>query len=204
MGINERKERERREMMAVILEAAMQLYMEKGAANVSIRKIAERIEYSPATIYLYYRNRDDIFCALQNETFAKFHAVLTTVLAISEPLERLREGLKLYIRFAVENPELYDIMFIMHAPMRSRDPKEPPVMGRKSYGVLYDAVALCVQEGALFPEDVDVLTFTFWAHIHGIASLLIRQRLSIFPDDVRDQLIEESINSMMKNYSMQR
>jgi AcrR family transcriptional regulator len=202
MGIIERKERERREMMAVILEAAMQLYMEKGAANVSIRKIAERIEYSPATIYLYYRNRDDIFCALQNEAFAKFYTVLNTITTLI-PLERLREVLHLYIRFAVNNPELYDIMFIMHAPMRSRNPKEPPVMGLKAYDVLRHTVALCMQKGDILPGDVEVLTFTFWAHIHGIASLLIRQRLSIFPTDVHDSLIEESIESILKNYSTQ-
>lgn len=204
MGISERKERERREMMAVILDAAMQLYMEKGAANVSIRKIADRIEYSPATIYLYYRNRDDIFCALQNEVFAKFYGVLSDVMTVGEPLQRLREGLNVYIQFAVENPELYDIMFIMHAPMRNRDPKEVPPMGVKSFGVLRDTIALCIQQGVLLPGNADVVAFTFWTHIHGIASLLIRQRLSIFSDEVRDTLIEASISSMVKNYSAEK
>ena len=58
MGINERKQREKEVMRGSILDTAMKLFLEEGFQNVSIRRIAEKIEYSPATIYLYFRNKD--------------------------------------------------------------------------------------------------------------------------------------------------
>jgi len=69
MGIQDRKERDRESMKARILDAAMALYQENGLESVSIRSIAERIEFSPATIYLYYRDKEDIFYGLYNLAF---------------------------------------------------------------------------------------------------------------------------------------
>lgn len=201
MGIAERKERERREMMTLILNAAMQLYMEKGAANVSIRRIADRIEYSPATIYLYYRNRDDIFYALQNEAFAKFYEALVSVPVADDPLQHLRAGLDVYISFAVDNPELYDIMFIMNAPMRNRKFEDPAHMASRSFGVLYRMVERCLEQKCLRPDDVTNLSFTLWAHIHGMASLLIRNRLDIFPEEVQTSIISTSLDTLIRNFS---
>src|ERR1700689_3029099 len=69
MGIKERHERDREAVERAILDAARDLFVAEGYANVSIRKIAERIEYSPAAIYVYFRSKDDIFFALAEEGF---------------------------------------------------------------------------------------------------------------------------------------
>ena len=69
MGIFERKERDKQGMRKLILDSAMSLFLEEGFGNVSIRRIAESIEYSPATIYLYFRDKDEILFALHNEGF---------------------------------------------------------------------------------------------------------------------------------------
>src|SRR5438105_5139252 len=69
MGIKERQERDREAVRRAILDAARDLFVAEGYANVSIRKIAERIEYSPAAIYGYFPSKDDIFFALAEEGF---------------------------------------------------------------------------------------------------------------------------------------
>src|SRR5215471_903047 len=69
MGIKERHERDRESVRRAILDAARDLFVAEGYQNVSIRKIAERIEYSPAAIYSYFRSKDDIFFALAEEGF---------------------------------------------------------------------------------------------------------------------------------------
>src|SRR5262245_50060419 len=69
MGIKERQERDRESVQRSILDAARDLFVHEGFANVSIRKIAERIEYSPAAIYGYFPSKDDIFFALAEEGF---------------------------------------------------------------------------------------------------------------------------------------
>ena len=69
MGIKERQERDREAVRRAILDAARELFVAEGFQNVSIRKIAERIEYSPAAIYGYFPSKDDIFFALAEEGF---------------------------------------------------------------------------------------------------------------------------------------
>ena len=69
MGIEERRDRERQAITDSILDAARELFLAEGYPSVSIRKIAERIEYSPAAIYSYYPSKDDIFLALAKEGF---------------------------------------------------------------------------------------------------------------------------------------
>src|ERR1700745_4340164 len=69
MGIRERQERDRETVRRAILDAARDLFVDEGFQNVSIRKIAERIEYSPAAIYGYFPSKDDIFFALAEEGF---------------------------------------------------------------------------------------------------------------------------------------
>src|ERR671915_1141654 len=69
MGTKERQDRERQAVTASILNAARELFVAEGYQSVSIRKIAERIEYSPAAIYSYFASKDDIFLALAEEGF---------------------------------------------------------------------------------------------------------------------------------------
>src|ERR1051325_3421242 len=95
MGIKERHERDRETVRRAILDAARGLFVSEGYRNVSIRKIAEKIEYSPAAIYGYFPRKDDIFYALAEEGFPLLHAGddperLDTTLRNLEPLERIK------------------------------------------------------------------------------------------------------------------
>ena len=73
MGLAERKERERKELRQQILDAARELFVHEGYENVSMRKIADKIEYSPAAIYTYFANKDEILDCLSEETFFHLH-----------------------------------------------------------------------------------------------------------------------------------
>lgn len=199
MGITERKERERHEMTQLILGAAMELYLEKGTSNVSIRKIAERIEYSPATIYLYYKNRDEIFWGMHNLAFEKFIESAQEEHNL-DLAAQLRAAMDKYIAFAAGNPELYDIMFIMQAPMRGCPEKGVVPMAERSFEKWRNLVAACVEHKVLKPGAPDILAFTLWTYLHGISSLLIRDRLAILPEPQRSVAIHESIATMLKNF----
>src|ERR687890_1276210 len=94
MGIKERQERDREAVRRSILDAARELFVAEGFQNVSIRKIAERIEYSPAAIYGYFPSKDDIFFALADEGFQLLgnSPVCTGQDAGFAPLDRLRNA----------------------------------------------------------------------------------------------------------------
>src|SRR6185295_794571 len=90
MGIKERQERDREAIRRAILDAARELFVSEGYQNVSIRKIAERIEYSPAAIYGYFASKDDIFFALAEEGFHLLRSGSEPVDETKPPLERVR------------------------------------------------------------------------------------------------------------------
>lgn len=182
----------------------MELYLEKGIAHVSIRKIADMIEYSPATIYLYFKNRDEIFWEMHNLAFERFIAALP-MSEEQSPAERLRTSMKAYIAFAIENPKLYDIMFIMQAPMRGCPEPSPEAgavvsMAQYSFDRWHNLVALCIEQGVLKPGSPDTVAFTLWTYLHGIASLLIRDRLRVLPEPQRSVAIQESLALILDNF----
>lgn len=200
MGVSERKERERQEMRRRVLETAMKLFLEDGYENVSIRKIADRIEYSPATIYFYFQDKDEIFYALYMMAFEQFYEYLKPIESVADPLERLRKGGKAYLKFALDNPECYDLMFILQAPVRKIMEHQGSEFSMRGYELLKRNIEECVEAGA-FPEETDVeaATVATWAFIHGVASLVIRQRLRMIPEKKLKTTINGALAFMMKN-----
>jgi AcrR family transcriptional regulator len=111
MGIKERHERERESVRSAILDAARTLFTTEGYQNVSIRKIAERIEYSPAAIYSYFPSKDDIFFALAEEGFQLMVEMGEDAPVADSPLDTLRGRLGALYRFSVAHPEHCALMF---------------------------------------------------------------------------------------------
>ena len=117
MSIVDRKLREKQEMRSNILEAAKDLFAEDGFQNVSIRKIADKIEYSPATIYLYFKDKDAILFDLHNEGFRKLFKRQRDNAKVKDPVKRLDALLKTYLESALDDPEYYDLMFMLFTPL---------------------------------------------------------------------------------------
>lgn len=115
MGIKERQERDRESVRRAILDAARELFVLHGFEQVSIRKIAERIEYSPAAIYGYFPSKDDIFFALAEEGFgllAGDQAVRTCPPDRDSPLEHIRDVFWRFYVFSREHPQYFSLMFV--------------------------------------------------------------------------------------------
>src|SRR5215469_13299077 len=98
MGVAQRKAREKEELKRQILGAARELFVRNGYESVSMRKIANKIEYSPATIYTYFKDKDEILDCLCEETFVKLHQdkMASMHLMQGDSLEALRQGLEAY------------------------------------------------------------------------------------------------------------
>jgi len=112
MGIRERQDRERQAVRHAILDAARDLFVNEGYRNVSIRKIAERIEYSPAAIYSYFPSKDDIFFALAEEGFRRLDAKIRGIAGQDDPLEEVRACWWAYYEFSREQREFFELMFV--------------------------------------------------------------------------------------------
>jgi len=175
MGIAERKERQKAELREQILAAAREIVLEQGFEALSMRKIAEAIEYSPATIYLHFASRDDIALELVREGFAEMLGAIGPATLLSDPVERLRDIGRRYVRFGLEHPLTYRLIF-MEDPKFSNSvigqqldaPGEP---GSIAFEVLERTVEELVAKGIFRPIDPEVASQLLWAGVHGIVSL---------------------------------
>ena len=104
MGIEERRKRDALKMQDHILKTAMGLFAKGGYENVTMRRIAAKIEYSPGTIYLYFKNKKDIMLQLCYQGFEQLLSGQDELEKIADPLERLQAAGRYYLAFAQENP----------------------------------------------------------------------------------------------------
>jgi AcrR family transcriptional regulator len=181
MTVASRKQREKEEMRALILDAAKKIFLEKGYYQASIRNIAEKIEYSPGTIYLYFKEKDEIFHSLHEEGFRQFLNYLQPLQHVADPMERLKAMGKAYIEFAHHNKDMYDLMFIMKAPM-SHEKEEEWAMGHQALNHLKNVLRECQAAGHFKGMDIEYLSFTIWAAMHGMCALYTCERCNAYHD----------------------
>ncbi|PRY03588.1 TetR/AcrR family transcriptional regulator [Paraburkholderia sp. BL25I1N1] len=112
MGIAERKNRQKQALRERILDAARRIVMREGFAALSMRKIADAIEYSPATLYLHFASRDEIAQALCAEGYAQLLQTFVPLAGIADPVERLKALGRAYVAFGVAHPETYRLIFM--------------------------------------------------------------------------------------------
>jgi AcrR family transcriptional regulator len=195
MGVRERKERDKAEMRELILNSAHKLFVDRGFDEVSIRNIAEAIEYSPATIYLYFKDKNEIFYALHGEAFKIFNAFMADLANIKDPFDRLIAMGDKYMQFTMEFPKYYEIMFITESPMDSEENRVEWEEGIKALGSLEDILIACQQEGRFKNSDPRVLAFSIWSYMHGMCSLSIRKRLRCYSPEDSQRIPKESFDA---------
>jgi AcrR family transcriptional regulator len=164
LGIAERKGRERAEREHRIVAAARVIAEREGWDAVTVRRLAEEIEYSQPVLYSHFENRDAIVAAVAVEGFKEFTVALRK--AASESTGR-RNALKnvamAYLAFALSRPALYDAMFVLPTNLRFASTETRPELH-----AAFEALAAVVKP---FCVDVEVVTETFWATLHGLAAL---------------------------------
>jgi AcrR family transcriptional regulator len=189
MGIKERKERDAQKMRERILEAAMEIFVKEGYQGVSMRRIADKIEYSPATIYRYFLNKYDIMLQLCYRGFESLLALQSKMDRIADPVERIRVEGRYYVDFAIRNPQLYELMFGTKEIIKQPDDAEESV-AIKSLQKLVEHVGQCLDVGYFSGGDAETLAIALWAALHGLSSLLIKEQFRFLPDERVDEVVE--------------
>ena len=192
MGITERKERDKAEMRRLILHAAHRIFREKGYENVNIRNIAELIEYSPATIYLYYKDKNEIIFALQYEAAAAKRDHVLPAANIEDPWERLLDFGRRYIDFGFKHPDWYDLLFITRAPMEHLDNQESWQLGIATHCFFTETVQACVDKRYFKSTDTETIAYTLWCYVHGLVALFVRERMRMYPEEKWMELAKKS------------
>lgn len=176
MGIKERKQRYKEDFRVKILEAAKKLFVQEGIEATSIRKIAKEIEFSPTTIYLYYKDKSDIVYALHQEGFSILRQRMDPLIHVENPFERLKALGKAYLAFAMEEPDFYEVLFMKKEPMEFLDNncvESEWEEGERVFDLLQQTVRDCQQIGHFQAIDAGLLSLQAWSSVHGLASLFI-------------------------------
>ncbi|RYC69366.1 MULTISPECIES: TetR/AcrR family transcriptional regulator [Spirosoma] len=178
MGVAERKAREKEELRDLILRAARKLFTENGIEQTTIRNIAEAIDYSVGTVYVYFRNKDAILHALHSQGFGMLASHFSVLASVADPMERLRAMGRIYIKFGLENRDMYELMFSTKAPMTFLCATDQPEWdeGKATFTALSSTVAECLEAGHFAGHSLQPLSFMFWSLVHGMCSLEISQR----------------------------
>jgi AcrR family transcriptional regulator len=199
MGIAERRTRQKQELRERILDAARRIVIREGFGALSMRKIADAIEYSPATLYLHFESRDAIAHALCTEGYAQLLASFEPVLAIADPAERLKAIGRAYVAFGVVHPETYRLIF-MEDPSYTGAALVGGAAGADAgddaddaaFGLMVDAIEALKADGRLpgAPES-EVCAEALWATMHGIVALHLT--CPVFPRAPLDAVVDAAL-----------
>jgi AcrR family transcriptional regulator len=202
LGSAERRAREKENLRRAILDAARELFVTEGYDAVSMRKIAEKIEYSPTTIYLHFKDKDEILLCLSEEGFTLLRACLDKA-DIPDPVERLRQGGHAYLDFALSQPHYYKIMFEIEAnPIVKDEAKREDSVAPRAFGFIRRCVAEGMAQGTFVTREPEpVVSHVIWAHIHGAASLALAGRLGMLPPEAHRAFFQEVIETTIRGLS---
>jgi len=181
VSVMERRERESAAVREKIIDAARQLFVQHGPESVSMRKIAEAIEYSPTAIYIHFKDKRSLIREICAADFGALAQTCQRLADIADPLERIRRLGLAYARFALRHPNQYRFMFMTPLHENAEDglsEDELQIRGdpnRDGYAFLIAAVTQAIDGGHLRPDlsDPQLVAQTLWAAIHGVVSLQI-------------------------------
>ena len=178
MGVKERREREKSETRDKILDAARELFLTEGYEGVSMRRVAEKIEYSPTAIYVYFADKQELFHELCQQDYARLAEVFQSSAMSSDPIERVKQIGRTYTEFGVRYPNHYKFMFMTPHPPHEADEEDREVMGNPevdAYAFLKRAVQRAIDAERFREElqDAELISQTLWAAVHGVIALNI-------------------------------
>lgn len=171
-----KKERPKEDLRKQILDAAKMLFKQEGYEATSIRKIASAIGYSPTTIYLYYKDKSEIIHALHTEGFGLLNSRFAVLAMVESPFERLKAMGRIYLQFALEHSDYYEVMFIMREPIdfvSNYCQDEEWTEGASAFHSLLQSVEACMTEGYFKGYEPIKMVMLVWAFMHGLCTMKI-------------------------------
>jgi AcrR family transcriptional regulator len=196
-----RHDQQKSELRERILATARELVLRKGFAELSLRKLADAIGYAPGTIYLYFKNRDEIVRQICLRGFAELFEQMKSVADVVDPRERLAALLRAYANFAVNNPETYRLSFMEDPKFTEEMFRSAPLEreggpGRQAFAAVVKALRDLKQSGKVGrSEDENLLAEVLWTGVHGVVSLKLIY--PAFPTNSTEVLVNTMIQTLL-------
>jgi AcrR family transcriptional regulator len=174
----QKRSRSRDSVRAVLLQAARDVLTKCGYEGLTIRRVAERAEYSLGSVYGYFADKDDLLYTLVRDDFVRLTEQLRAIRERAEGATAVREMLLSYVRMGLEQPQSYEIMFMLKPQLASRNASDEDV-DEHAYAIFRGCIVAAMRRGEFRRDNPDVLAQMLWASVHGLVSL--RLTLPDFP-----------------------
>jgi len=204
MGIKERRERERQELRQRILAVARELAGQEGWQAVTIRKVAERVEYSPPTIYEHFASKEAILLELIRDGYGMLLADMQcATAALSDPQERVLGLARAYWEFAWQHPELYQVMHGLGGVPFCSDTAaieaagSPLLEADAVFDFTLAALSSLAPQPGCTPGDLESAVMILWALLHGLVALTMADRV-FGGREHAEQLLERAVRGFLR------
>lgn len=201
MGAKGKRDRNKEEFRREILNSARDLFIDVGYEKFSMRRLAKKIDYSPTTIYLYFKGKDDLLLAVCEEVAEQFLTRLSHIRSVqSNPYEALRQAMLYLVEFAFDNSNHYKVFFLTRPNVYGTQEEfmKRESMARNSYFEFRKIVQVCVEEGKLRPMDIDILTQVLATAPHGLITMTLYQ--NSFPWVDRKVLAITLVDGLLRGF----
>jgi AcrR family transcriptional regulator len=187
------------ELRRKILEEAIGIVYREGVGRITMRALAESLGYSPATIYLYFRNKEELVREIALHGFSLLEEATSAVTEIEDPFEAVAEAGRRYIDFALAHPELYRLIYQEFSVTHYAEAEQ--AQAAALWQLFRGPYVRGIESGAFRVSDPDVETAIGWAQVHGFVQLALSGRMPPRPaqglgltlTQIRDAMIEQRL-----------
>jgi AcrR family transcriptional regulator len=186
-----------------IIDVSKELLLKDGFSKISMRKIANRVNVTATSIYLHFENKDDLLLTLIEESIQNLNKALMEAMNPSlDPIQQLEELAGAYIKYALENPQEYEIIYMVRPEEMPKYPKEKFQEVRQTYELL-SGIIQNGKDKELFEVDNPLISaYTLWAQIHGVVTVVLNKRLDTrIP---RDSFLDQAIDHIIQGFVIQK
>jgi AcrR family transcriptional regulator len=196
MGLHERRQREKESIRANILQAAFDLAKAEGWASLSMRKIADAIEYSAPVVYDYFENKEAILFEISLKGFNLLHKELEKAQKkFDTPEEQLTAIVDAYWKFAFKNKEYYQLMFGLGMQCSGKGQMKKEFSSFQD--MIYDCTYNIIKKNGSNPDNACHMSHALFSAVHGLISIMMMRNTDI-PSTINKTTLDETVSAFIK------
>ncbi len=198
MASKDRIQRLKDDTRCNILSVSMDIVNEEGWSALSMRKIADRIEYTAPIIYEYFSNKDAILQELTRTGYRKLACQMKEAMErFTDPAQQLEAMWLAYWNFAFAEKELYKVMYGVEMNCCAFENACPDLQAPSN--MLWDKIKELVPPEKQSEEYIDIKYYTFWSVVHGLISINLTRQTQITSDDINRQVLKDAIGGIINS-----
>lgn len=187
------------DLRQALITAALTLLQNKDARSLSLREVAREAGVSHTAPYRHFADKAALLAAIAQEGFTEFGSYLNAALTPDQPVKSLQDTGVAYVRYALDHPTHFRVMFSSFPPNEPTD-SELYIVSKRTFQILVNVIKSGQAVGVMKAGDPDALALEKWAMVHGLAMLLLDEMLPVKGDaavDLVESLVTENITSIV-------